>query len=118
MKVCYGSSRTVVLVGNLAIKFPRWDIWRNFLWGLLNNMQETSFSKMNKPELCPVLFSLPGGFLVVMRRAVALDTQQWEGLDVDRWRKREDYTIPVEDKWDSFGFLNGRIVAVDYGGDY
>ncbi len=28
---------------------------------------------------------------------------------------REQYIIPAEAKPDSFGYLNGRIVAVDYG---
>jgi hypothetical protein len=43
--------------------------WKHFLYGLLANMQEAQFSKTSWPELCPVLWSLPGGFLVVMPRA-------------------------------------------------
>jgi hypothetical protein len=37
---------------------------------LLANMQERDLSKLGWPELCPVVFAVPGGRLVVMRRAL------------------------------------------------
>ncbi len=39
----------------------------------------------------------------------------WQGFDPDHFVHREHYTIPAELKQSSFGFLNGEIVAVDYG---
>lgn len=78
-------------------------------------MQESLFSRTGWPELCPVLWAIPGGFLVIMRRARVLTDEEFLALDMDHWVKRDDYTVPAEIKSDSFGYLNGRLVAVDYG---
>lgn len=115
MKRAFGTQRTVFLVGRWAIKVPVFVEWRLFLLGLLANMQEARFSAAGFPGLCPVLFAVPGGFLNVMRRAEPLSRHEFFLLDVASWRLRGDHEIPVEDKMDSFGVLDGRIVAVDYG---
>ena len=36
-------------------------LWDSLLRGLLSNMQERDFAAERWPELCPVLFSMPGG---------------------------------------------------------
>ena len=115
-----GATRAVILVGRWAVKLPRPTSWRLFLSGLLANMQEREFARTGWPELCPVLFSLPGGWLVVMPRAEPLTDGEWELLDImgtrDKWPDRGDYVVPVEMKRDSFGWLQRLgIVAVDYG---
>lgn len=114
-RLAYGCTRIVVLFGPWAFKIPSLTEWRLFLLGLLANMQESTFSKAGWPELCPVLFSLPGSFLVVMRRAREMTDQEFLGFDVGKWVDRGEYTIPVEFKSDSFGYLDDRIVAIDYG---
>ena len=59
-----GATRAVFLIDKWAIKVPNFYYgWRPFLWGLLANIQEKEFSRMKLAELCPVVFSLPGGFL-------------------------------------------------------
>lgn len=78
-------------------------------------MQECRFSKAGWPELCPVLWYIPGGFLTVMPRAKPLTIEEWENLQVLGWPGNGEYVIPVENKKDSFGTLNGKIVTVDYG---
>jgi hypothetical protein len=79
-------------------------------------MQERTFSRTGWPELCPVLWSLPGGWLVVMQRAEPLTREEFMTFDIDGFREKPDYRIPgVENKMDSFGWIDGRIVAVDYG---
>jgi hypothetical protein len=114
-----GVTRYVVLVGRLAIKVPRLDYgWRLFLCGLLANMQEREFSWTGWPELCPVVASLPGGWLVIMRRARLFTDAEFDRFDMKAWgelAEREDRVIPVEAKSDSFGWLDGRVVAIDYG---
>lgn len=77
-------------------------------------MQEHEFSATGWPELCPVLFSVPGGWLLVMRRAKPLSDAEWCSVHPE-WGYREEYVVPVEMKRDSFGVLDGRIVAIDYG---
>lgn len=109
-----GATRAVLLVGGVAVKIPRPTTWRTFLNGLLANMQEREFSRAGWPELCPVLISIPGGWLVVMRRAAPLTDAEWCEIGED-WPERGEYVVPVELKRDSFGVLGGRIVAIDYG---
>lgn len=111
----YGCTRTVLLFGAWAIKVPATVEWRLFLLGLLANMQETLWSKTGWPELCPVLWSVPGGFLVVMRRARVLTDEEFMSLDLKTWINCGDYTVPAEIKSNSFGYLDGRLVAIDYG---
>jgi hypothetical protein len=89
--------------------------WRLFLLGLLANMQERKFSETGWPELCPVLWSIPGGWLVVMRRARELTHYEFAHVNFDKWVDRGDYIIPVENKRDSFGMIGEQLVAVDYG---
>ena len=111
----YGATRTVILVGSIVIKIPRMCSWKLFLHGLLANMQESQFSKTGWQELCPVLFSIWGGFCLIMQRAEPLTDFQWSRFSPEHWVKKEDYTVPVELKQSSFGMLKGKIVAIDYG---
>lgn len=116
----YGTHRTVYLIGSWAIKRPVFVEWRLFLYGLLANMQETSFGKTGWPELCPVIFGCPGGFFLIMRRAVPVTTEAFfakfpTDLAFETWRETPDYVVPVEFKPDSFGMIEGRLVAIDFG---
>jgi hypothetical protein len=152
-----GAFRTVFITRRYVFKLPgqwRWDgrgwWWEFLLRGLLSNMQEREFAQEDWPELCPVRFSIPGGFLVVMPRARPLTSAEWASIDYRAFVTRGDgyveenfdklahgwqqgepgqplYSlvggdaeppsglVPVEYKRDSFGVLDGRIVAVDYG---
>lgn len=107
-KVARGANRTVLLVGRWAFKFPSCRSWRDFLYGLLNNMTEGELGCRGDPILCPVLLNVWGGLCVVMRRVEPLD--DLEGVDLDPWR-----VYHVEPKPNSYGRLRGRVVAVDYG---
>lgn len=129
-----GVTREVLLVGRYAIKVPKLTGgWGFFLRGLLANMQERRCGTARWPELCPVVFSLPGGWILVMRRAEPLAEERWkqfrceligdEAVAVDYRRgflkpwndASAEYLVPVDLKRDSFGLLDGFIVAVDYG---
>lgn len=111
----YGTTRTVILVRDWAFKIPSFVEWRLFLHGLLANMQERKFARTGWPELCPVLWSLPGGWLVVMRRARPLTRAEFDDLDCEAWLNKADYCVPAEAKMDSFGWLGDKLVVVDYG---
>jgi hypothetical protein len=108
-----GATRLVLLIGPLALKLPRPSSWRGFLHGLLSNLQERRFAAARWPELCPVLWADPWGLLVVMPRADP--APKLSRRDYLRFTKRPDYTVPVEHKTDSFGLLDGHLVAIDYG---
>lgn len=114
LRIKLGSSRIVILCGGLAIKLPRITHWNLLLHGLIANMNESLFSKTGWIELCPVLFAVPGGFLVVMPRCTPL-TQKLTVEQYNAFVRRPDYIVPAEHKLDSFGYYEGRLVAIDYG---
>lgn len=128
-----GVTREVFLIGRYAFKLPKLTYgWKMFLQGLLCNMQEAVWGRSKEmPEFCPVVFSIPGGWLVVMKRAMPLTDEQWReflrdrlGIDgIKSFHPRDeikswtggDYFIPAEVKENSFGLLDGRVVVIDYG---
>ena len=117
MRLARGATRDVFLIGSWAFKIPSLRSWRNFLLGLLANLQEREFAKLGWSELCPVSFSLPGGLLVVMPRAGRpcdhyTDTDYLLMIEL---AKDEGRHLPVEYKESSFGILGGSLVIVDYG---
>lgn len=111
----YGSTRICILLTNMVIKIPSFVEYRLFLNGILGNLQETGFSKLESEKLCPVKFSFIGGLLIIMPRAKPLSRSEFFSLDYGEFIKDGNLTIPVENKLDSFGWLNGKIVAIDYG---
>lgn len=114
MKIVYGTTRIVFLTERYAIKIPTWESWSHFLYGLLANMQEVSFSKLSK-RLCPITFRVRAGFLLVMERAEPLSMEEFVLIDFDKFIDCGDLVLPVENKLDSFGKIRGQIVAIDYG---
>ncbi len=51
---------------------------------------------------------------MVMRRVRVMTEEEFEAVDLQAWASGQ-YVIPCELKSDSFGWLDGRIVAIDYG---
>lgn len=95
-----------------AVKVPRPMGWRRFLTGLLANMDETTLSRTGKPVLCPVLWSVPGGWLVVMPRARPLT--DYEARSLDYCGLMEGAGVDWEAKPSSFGVHRGKVVCIDY----
>ncbi len=113
--VCWGATRMVIVTRRWAIKLPHPTEWRLFLQGLLANMQERQFSKAGWRELCPVVFSIPGGWFLVMPRAEMLTDEEWDAFDVEAFCDQPNYHVPAEAKRSSFGKIAGHIVVIDYG---
>lgn len=128
-RITTGVTRDVFLIGRCAVKLPTWRYgWTKFLQGLLANMQEALWGGPGRyPEICPVFFAIPGGWLIVAGRAEPLGEEEWRAFccSFDEGDVRDplrpwinlgaDYFIPAERKRDSFGKFGGDIVAVDYG---
>ncbi|HEY0131642.1 MAG TPA: hypothetical protein VGB57_09570 [Allosphingosinicella sp.] len=91
------------------MKLPSMRCWRDFLFGLLNNMNETAWHHEDR-AFCPVLWSAPLGLAVVMPRAAMLGPGEF--YDV---APKLPALPGVERKASSWGRLNGELVAVDYG---
>lgn len=125
MKIKHGTTRIVFLIGKYAIKIPNIRNWSLFLHGLLGNMQESEFSKIKGLPLCPVILSGVGGLFIIMPKVdvkSTSDPDRFYYLDkfnnlLDNLKDDDKRVIEsiVEKKVDSIGFLNGKIVAVDYG---
>lgn len=123
MIVMKGATRTVILTKKYAIKFPFTfypchgyrGFWYRLLRGLLANIQEREFSgyKIHGITMNDVVFYICGGILIVSPRADKIDTDTFIMLQ----RKKRIGCFPdiVECKRDSFGIINGKIVAIDYG---
>ena len=101
-----GSTRQVLFIGKYAIKFPLCESWETFIQGILHNINEKKWSVL--PKFCPVLFSL-GGLLNIMPKCGVITDKEFKNIKMD------DYFSIPEKKISSFGKLNGKIVAVDYG---
>lgn len=112
-----GCTRIVFLTKHYALKVPNFlDGWKLFLNGLLANLQESNFwQNGGYYELCPIRYATWGGWLVIMRKAQVLTDEEFLAMDIDAFLNKEHYVIPAEKKANSFGWLDGRVVAIDYG---
>lgn len=121
IEVCTnGANRLVILTRRHAFKIPNLRCWFQACWGLIDNMQERRVNGRGRwatrqEGVCPIVFSLPGGFLNVMPRARPLTDDEWSAFDPAGHCNRPGYTISAEPKRDSFGVVGGAIVAIDYG---
>lgn len=114
-----GATRWVFLVGKYAFKIPSLHSWKCFLWGLLANMKEKEFSGIKdeefKNKLCPIVFHIPLGFLVVMPKVRVLKNKELSIEKLNKFCNSTFATIPAELKYDSFGYYKNKLVAIDYG---
>ncbi len=113
-----GSTRTVVTFGPLAFKFARGKK------GMRCNRHEADLYRRSslprRAMLCPVLWCSRPGLVSIMRRASTPATQgELDERKAVAWLEW-DYAGPGDDghpfEWkpSDWGYLDGRIVAVDY----
>ena len=77
-------------------------------------MREVDFAKMKDERLCPIIFYVPFGCLIVMLRCKPITDEQFQRV-IDSDFREKPFLIPVESKIDSFGIFKEKIVAIDYG---
>lgn len=111
--------RWVFLTKNYAIKVPRPLM---LFGGIKSNINEVRVYRKTKDErLCPVLWWLPFGLLVVMPRCEHVQPHLhrdrcFEDGYVKPEHRAEEYG--EDDHCGNYGLLNGRFVKMDYGGRY
>ncbi len=113
-----GSNRLVLLTRRHAFKIPNIRCWWHAVWGLIDNMQEARVNGRGRwatraTGVAPLVFALPGGLLGVMRRARPLTDTEWTAFDPIAHCR--EHGLSAEPKRDSYGVLDDRIVAIDYG---
>lgn len=116
-----GMTRIVVVTKHYAIKFPRYTSARQFLAGILCNISEAHFYKQH-PEhhtiLCPIVFYVPCGLCVVMKRAEPLLITKWYQCNSEILNIL-NHIIAINDichdiQISNFGTLDGVTVCIDY----
>jgi hypothetical protein len=108
--------RPVIVIGPLAFKFASGSSGRR-----CNKYEADLFHSAairRQRMLCPALWVMPGGWLLIMAAAKPLSAELDHGtyermaLDWD-YRPGED-GCPFEPKASDWGWYEGRMVAVDY----
>jgi hypothetical protein len=112
-----GTTRVTLCIGRYAIKVPK------SRRGCLANCGELIEWKRATPErreiMCPLLWSAPFGLINIMQRAIPLPRQEQQRLlDTDGFPDW-DYmpggpSCPFEYKESDWGYVDGRLVALDY----
>lgn len=119
-----GTTRIVFLIGKYAIKIPVLNSWRGFLKGLLANVNERNIWHLCPDYFLPVLWSLPGGWLVCMPRVKAFSVDHpWyycfmgdlfhpDNDDNDQALTARRY---CEAFYKNIGWYKGKPICIDYG---
>jgi hypothetical protein len=111
-----GAERTIFLTRRYVFKLPgRWTVrhwrwwWASLLRGLLSNMQERTFALEGWPQLCPIGFALPGGWLIVMPRARPLTDLEWNTFDYRAFVTRGDAYVDENFENHAGGWTQGDL---------
>ena len=107
-----GATRRVFLIGRYALKIPRIQVLRG---GLCANRWEREVWTVWQPmfgwqHICPVLFADPAGLLVIMPRCHPV-AQHIVDASIEECHPDVNH----EPKAADHGYLEGRVVVVDYG---
>lgn len=114
-----GCTRIVIIIGKLAIKFPRITTYKLFLHGLLANLEESIWNRKNMPQevgLPDVLFVAPFGLFSIQRKVRKVNHIGLFWVELERLI----VTSEIDSGWwlndckpQNFGYLNGQLVKID-----
>lgn len=109
----------MIVLKHVVIKLPTLRSYPLFLQGILANLQERLWSGHHE-LLARVHFCDPLGLFLVMERARPLYEGSLIGLERELRKRYADGDIDIEFlvadlKNDNFGYVNGRLVKIDYG---
>lgn len=124
-----GVTRIVIELEKVVVKLPNFTCqWDHFLLGLINNMAESKLWKAAieghldnelvrdvKSILCPVVWSSWGGWMLIMRKA-DVESHIKEMNEGKKWLyvAHINAGFNTDNKPENFGYLNGKLVKVDY----
>ena len=114
MKIKKGITRIVFLIGEYAIKFPRFNNHLHFLQGCYANWSERYFTKTfanlnNINTIAPTYFCFLFGLFSIQARVKPM----LEEL-TDQQKKLFEPLCGADNKKENFGWLNDRLVCIDY----
>jgi hypothetical protein len=115
----HGTTRaTLVVADRIAIKFAKGEAGRR-----ANLYERDVYARVNERRramLCPVLACHPDGAVLLMSAArILTEAESWALRYRDQYpdwdyASGDDETAPFEYKGADWGWLDGRLVAVDY----
>lgn len=114
-----GTTRIVFIFDKYVIKIPNIFNYVNGVTGLLANIREVQGYRWNSGKyyhprsrlICPILWASWGSWIVVMAKARVLTTEEYYKSDISLHKKH----FPGDEKPGNYGYLDGRIVKIDYG---
>jgi hypothetical protein len=118
--ISLGTTRTVLCIGTLAFKLARCARGRG------NRYERDLYARSGSDRralLCPSLWCSPLGVVQIMRRARPMTADEHRKLVLDKYTdlgRAWDYRgpggdeAPFEPKAREWGWLAGKVVAVDY----
>lgn len=130
-----GSSRIVFILKNSVVKIPNFTYsWYLFICGVCANLEENNCWKWNSGKydkgtshlLCPVKWCSWGGWILIMKKAnVQKHVNEIYASaplgDIDpedevklRYKQWIDAGFGGDDKCDNYGYLENRLVKIDY----
>ena len=114
-----GVTRLVFIFKNIVIKIPNFTCqWDHFLLGIIANINENRCYKWHEHNdiLCPVKWISWLGFILIMKRA---DTDRHlkevyeDGLKFN-YSSWVNCGLGGDDKPDNYGYVNDKLVKIDY----
>lgn len=115
-----GITRIVFEFKAVVIKIPNFSYsWEHFIVGVLANIREHKTYRYNSGKydnglshlLCPVLWCSWGGWFLIMKRVAVMTDDEYLNTDTSIHQLH----FGGDDKSDSYGYLNGYVVKIDYG---
>lgn len=128
MKICYGSRRTVFLIGDRAYKIPRFKRFVSFIRGINENLEERYWysadgsrkrcrsEKWNHKFLAEIFYADRFGLLVVMKRAdtkIRPETYAADFLKLSNLTKSFSFHGDMNES--NVGYVGNELVFIDYG---
>ena len=113
-----GCTRIVFIIGNYVIKIPNFEhSMQHFLYGCYANWSERVISKqvsktINHPftnKIAPCLFCCYFGLIFFFNRCI----EKINDLTIDEINDYKDIH-QGDSKKENFGYLNGKLVCLDY----
>jgi hypothetical protein len=119
MKIKYGCTRVVLLIGKYAIKFPSFETgYIGFLKGILNSLEECSITKWNPAvSVSKTLYCNCTGLFLIAERAREVKNIDLYKVELERLctLSPDESDFYMDDaRPDNFGYIDGRLVKVDY----
>ncbi len=123
-----GATRLVIILNNHVIKIPNFTYsYHHFIKGILANLNEAStwdiiskYTPYKAYLLCPVTFSFAGIILIMKKANVEKHINELRSSPIDiplkqLYKPWINNGLGGDDKPDNYGYLNDRLVKIDYG---